>query len=235
MVVPAFQEAGVIGATVERLRSELSPVVGPAGLEVVVADDGSTDGTATEAAAAGADRVLRLTHRGKGSAVRAGMLAAAGDTVAFCDADLAYAPDQVLRVMEAVEAGADVAAGSRRHEDAVTLVRAGRLREVSGRAFSLLTDAAVLGSRHDTQCGLKAFSHAAAGSVFSRARIDGFAFDVEVFALVHRLGLRVVDVPVQLTNSRRSSVHVLRDATAMLRDVARVRWGLARGAYGTFR
>jgi glycosyltransferase involved in cell wall biosynthesis len=235
VVVPAYQEAGVIGATVGRLRAELSPPVGPGGLEVIVADDGSLDATAAEAESAGADRVLRLAHRGKGSAVRAGMLAAAGSTVAFCDADLAYAPDQVLRVLEAIEAGADVAAGSRRHDDAVALVRAGRLREVTGRAFSLLTDLAVVGSRHDTQCGLKAFSGEAARSVFGRARIDGFAFDVEVFALVHRLDLKVVDVPVQLTNSSRSSVRVLRDAAAMLRDVARVRWGLARGNYGTFR
>jgi dolichyl-phosphate beta-glucosyltransferase len=127
-----------------------------------------------------------------------------------------------------------VTAGSRRHVDAVTLVRTGRLREVTGRAFSALTDAALVGGRHDTQCGIKAFSQEAAGKIFARARIDGFAFDVEVFVLVHRLGLRLVDVPVQLSNSRRSSVHVVRDALAMLRDVARVRWGLARGAYGTF-
>jgi len=235
VVVPAYQEAGVIGATVARLRAELAAPVGGGGLELVVADDGSLDATATEAEAAGADRVLRLAHRGKGSAVRGGMLAATGSTVAFCDADLAYAPDQVLRVLEAIEAGADVAAGSRYHDDAVALVRAGRLREVTGRAFSMLTDLTVLGSRHDTQCGLKAFSHDAARAVFSRARIDGFAFDVEVFALVNRLDLKVVDVPVQLTNSTRSSVRVVRDAAVMLRDVGRVRWGLARGAYGTFR
>ena len=229
--MPAYQEAGVIGPTVERLRAELSPL---SILEVIVADDGSTDSTAPEATDAGADRVLKLAHRGKGSAVRAGMLAATGSTVAFCDADLAYGPDQVRRVMEAVESGADVAVGSRRHDDAVALVRAGRMREVTGRAFSALTDLAVVGSRHDTQCGLKAFTGEAARAIFSRARIDGFAFDVEVFALVNRLGLQVVDVPVQLTNSRRSSVHVVRDAALMLRDVARVRWGLARGTYGPF-
>lgn len=233
--MPAYQEGGVIGTTVSRLRSELSARIDPAGLEVIVADDGSTDATAAEAEGAGADRVLRLAHRGKGSAVRAGMLGASGETVVFCDADLAYAPDQVLRLWEAVEAGADVAAGSRRHEDAVTMVRTSRLREVSTRAFSLLIDAVVVGGRHDTQCGIKGFNHSAAQSIFSRARVDGFAFDVEVFALAHRLDLKVVDVPVQLTNSSRSSVRMLRDATVMLRDVARVRLALTRGAYGPFR
>lgn len=233
--MPAYQEGGVIGTTVGRLRSELSARIDPAGLEVIVADDGSTDATAAEAEGAGADRVLRLAHRGKGSAVRAGMLGASGEAVVFCDADLAYAPDQVLRLWEAVEAGADVAAGSRRHEDAVTMVRTSRLRELSTRAFSLLIDAVVVGGRHDTQCGIKGFNHSAAQSIFSRARVDGFAFDVEVFALAHRLDLKVVDVPVQLTNSSRSSVRMLRDATVMLRDVARVRLALTRGAYGPFR
>ncbi|HVA44096.1 MAG TPA: glycosyltransferase [Acidimicrobiales bacterium] len=235
VVVPAYQEAGVIGPTLERLRGGLAGVAGArsaaGGLELVVADDGSTDSTAEEAAAAGADRVLRLAHRGKGAAVRTGILAATGRTVAFCDADLAYAPDQVLKVTQAVESGFDVAVGSRRHVDAVTLVRAGRLREVSGRVFSILTDTVLVGSRHDTQCGIKAFSDTAARQIFSRARIDGFAFDVEIFVLVDRLGLSLTDVAVELTNSRRSSVRVVPHSLGMLRDVARVRWGLARGHY----
>ncbi len=231
VVVPAYQESGVIGPTLQRLRAELAGVEGAGGLELVVADDGSTDSTAEEAAGAGADRVLRLAHRGKGAAVRAGVRAAAGDTVVFCDADLAYAPDQVLKLTQAVESGFDVAVGSRRHVDAVTLVRTGRLREVTGRVFSLLTDTVLVGSRHDTQCGIKGFSNSAATQIFSRARIDGFAFDVEIFVLVDRLGLSLTDVAVELTNSRRSSVRVIPHSLAMLRDVGRVRWGLARGRY----
>ena len=231
VIVPAYQEEGVIGPTIERLRADLAGVEAAGGLELVVADDGSTDSTAEEAGAAGADRVLRLVHRGKGAAVRAGVLAASGQTVAFCDADLAYSPDQVLKLTEAVESGFDVAVGSRRHVDAVTLVRTGRLREVTGRVFSLLTDTVLVGSRHDTQCGIKAFSSPAAGQIFSRARIDGFAFDVEIFVLVDRLGLSLTDVPVELTNSRRSSVRIVPHSLGMLRDVGRVRWGLARGRY----
>jgi len=233
VVVPAYQEAGIIGPTLERLRADLADraTAGAGGLELVVADDGSTDSTAEEAAAAGADRVLRLAHRGKGAAVRTGILAATGRTVAFCDADLAYAPDQVRKLSEAVESGFDVAVGSRRHVDAVTLVRTGRLREVSGRVFSILTDTVLVGSRHDTQCGIKAFSDTAARQIFSRARIDGFAFDVEIFVLVDRLGLSLTDVPVELTNSRRSSVRIVPHSLGMLRDVGRVRWGLARGRY----
>jgi dolichyl-phosphate beta-glucosyltransferase len=226
VVVPAYQEAGVIGSTVARLREEL-----PAGTEIVVADDGSADGTAAEACASGADRVLRLPHRGKGAAVRAGMVAAAGSVVAFCDADLAYAPDQVLRLASAVEEGWDVAVGSRRHVDAVALVQARRLREVSGRVFTAVTGA-VVGGRYDTQCGIKAFRAEAARQIFARSRLDGFAFDVEVFVLARRLDLTLTEVPVELTNSRRSSVRVLSQALLMLRDLARIRWWQLRGGYG---
>lgn len=232
VVVPAYEEGQVIAGTVARLRAELAPVVGPGDLEVVVVDDGSRDATAARAAEAGADRVIRLfPHGGKGAAVRAGMLAAAGEVVAFCDADLTYGPDQVRRLMEKVEGGSDVAVGSRRHVDTVTLVRARRIREVTGRVFSAFTAAAVLGHRRDTQCGVKAFSGEAARAVFGRARLDGFAFDVEVFVIADRLGLSVVEVPVELINSGSSSVRVGRDTVLMLRDVMRVRWWARRGAY----
>lgn len=234
VIVPAYREAAVIGATVGRLRAELAEVAGAGGVELVVADDGSDDATAAEARAAGADQVLSLPrHRGKGAAVRAGMAVARGRSVVFCDADLAYAPDQVVRVLGGLEAGFDVAVGTRRHQEAVTLVRRRRARELSGRAFSALTDALVVGARHDTQCGIKGFTAAAGREVFGRARIDGFAFDVEIFVLVDRLGLSLTEVPVELTNSRRSSVRLGRHALHMLADVARVRWWLARGAYGT--
>lgn len=226
-------ETGTIGPTLSILRRGLAGVADEGGLELLVADDGSRDATASEAEAAGADRVIRLgLHQGKGSAVRAGILAAAGRTVAFCDADLAYAPDQILKLLAAVESGWDVATGSRRHVDAVTLVRAGRLREVTGRVFSALTQVVLVNERRDTQCGVKAFSAGAARQIFSLGRLRGFAFDVEVFVLAERLGLSLTEVPVELSNSRRSSVKVARHGLLMLRDVGRIRWWLARGGYG---
>lgn len=232
VVVPAFREEAVIAATVKDLRAGLEPVVDGRGLEVIVVDDGSDDRTATRATEAGADRVIRLfPHRGKGAAVRAGVEAAEGAVVAFCDADLSYGPGQVGRLLEKVEAGWDVAVGSRRHVDTVTLVRARRIREVTGRAFSALTAFSLLERRHDTQCGVKAFSAAAARRIFGLARIDGFAFDVEIFVIAGRAGLSLVEVPVELSNSGASSVRVGRDTVRMLRDVARVWWWARRGAY----
>ena len=232
VVVPAFEESAVIASTVDALRSGLEETARSGGIEVIVVDDGSVDQTAAWATIAGADRVIRLDqHRGKGAAVRAGVQAASGSVIAFCDADLAYPPEQLLRLLEKIDAGWDVAVGSRRHVDTVTLVRARRIREVSGRVFSAMTAAAVLGRAHDTQCGVKAFRAAAAHEIFSRARIDGFAFDVEVFAIAAAQALSVAEVPVELSNSGASSVRIGRDTIRMLRDLVRIRWWSRRGRY----
>jgi len=229
VVIPAFEEEGRIANAVERLRGELSV---PGGLEIIVVDDGSRDATAEVARRAGADQVLSLpANRGKGAAVRAGMLAAGGTALAFTDADLAYSPTQLLRLLHEIEAGFDVVIGSRRHVETTTLVRARRLREVSGRLFNLLSKVVVLPSYVDTQCGLKAFHADAARMLFSRSRVDGFAFDVELIYLTRRYGLSLREVPVELANPQTSTVRLLRDGPLMMRDLVRVRrWGRS-GAY----
>jgi glycosyltransferase involved in cell wall biosynthesis len=230
VVVPAYREAGRIGTTVEEVRAALADLGG--GLEVVVVDDGSDDATAEEARAAGADQVLvHPGNRGKGAAVRTGVLAAAGATIAFTDADLAYSPDQLAGLLAAVEAGTDVVVGSRRHEQTTTLVRARRLREVGGRAVNLVTRLLVLDRERDTQCGMKAFRADAARAVFERTTIDGFAFDIELFVIADRLGLEVGEVPVQVENSTRSTVNVVRDAGRLVADLLRIRRADRAGRY----
>ncbi len=229
VVVPAFKEGWRIAATVERLRRRLH-VEG--GVELLVVDDGSPDDTAHMARLAGADQVLAFPrNRGKGAAVRAGMLAAKGDVVAFTDADLAYAPEQLVRLAHEAEQGWDVVVGSRYHVDTKTLVRARRIRELSGRLFSVLTRLLVLAEIRDTQCGLKAFRADAARLLFSRSRLDGFAFDVELFHLSERYGLRVKEEPVELANSEVSTVHVAVDALRMVRDLLKIRRWSHAGAY----
>ena len=227
VVVPALREEGRIGETVAALRAALTPATAPAGVEIVVVDDGSGDGTSDEARQAGADQVITFdANRGKGAAVRAGVMAATGRTIAFTDADLAYAPDHILRLLEVVEAGADMVVGSRQHAHTTTLVRAGRLREVSGRVFSVVARVVVRVRHRDTQCGLKAFSASSARLLFDRARVDGFAFDVELFHLADRLGLDVREVPVELASSPTSTVRIGPDARTMVRDLFRIRrWG----------
>lgn len=230
VVVPAYREAGRIGATIGRLREALGGIDGE--VEIVVVDDGSADGTAEEAESARADVVLvQPANRGKGAAVRAGMLAASGRTVAFTDADLAYAPAQLLGLLAAVEGGSDVVVGSRRHDETTTLVRARRLRALGGRVINLLTKALVLGVDRDTQCGLKAFASDSARTIFERSRVDGFAFDVEVFVIADRNHLRVTEVPVTVENSPHSTVQVVRDAAQLIADLWRIRRWARAGVY----
>ena len=234
LVLPAFREVDRIGPTLERIRHELGPLVGDRReeLEVLVVDDGSDDGTAEAAEAAGADRVVRMERNsGKGAAVRAGVRAATGSTIAFTDADLAYGPAQVAELLVLVEAGYDMVVGSRRHTDTRTLVRAGRLREAGGRLVNLATHALLLGQYRDTQCGLKAFRADVARDLFNASTLDGFAFDVELFHLAERWRLSLAEVPVEVEHSERSTVRVVRDGARLITDLTRIRQRSRRGGY----
>lgn len=239
VVVPSFREES-IGRTVQRLRAELADVEregsaasgGGGGVEIVVVDDGSGDDTADLAAAAGADQVVRLpVNRGKGAAVRAGVLAARGGVIAFTDADLSYAPAHLLRLLAEVEGGWDVVVGNRHHPESTTLAPTSHLRVIGSRGINALTRLVLTGRYPDTQCGLKAFRADAARSIFGSARLDGFAFDVEVLHLVERAGWRITDVPVEVENSARSTVNVGRDAVRLARDLLRIRRWRRTGVY----
>jgi dolichyl-phosphate beta-glucosyltransferase len=232
VVVPAFDEADRIAEVVRLLHDHLADVAADGGLEVVVVDDGSTDATADAALAAGAEQVVvQPRNRGKGAAVRAGMLAARGRTVAFTDADLAYGPDQVRRVLAAVEDGWDVAIGDRRHPGSRTLVPPRLLRAWGSQAVNWLGYAVLLGNYRDTQCGLKGLRSDVARFVFTRTRVDGFAFDIEVLHLVERHQMSLVELPVDVAHSSRSTVRAASDAARLVVDLFRIRHWSAEGAY----
>jgi len=231
VVVPAYNEGGLIEATLAAIRAELDLALEPGSYEILVVDDGSTDDTAERAQAAGAN-VLRLAaNQGKGGAVRAGMLAADGRTVVFTDADLAYSPRLVLEVLDRVEQGWDVVVGSRRHDDTNTLVRARHLRELGGRVINVLTHLVLLGNFHDTQCGIKGFRGDIARAVFERTRINGFAFDVEIFLIAEQDQLSLTEIPVSVTNRAASSVRIVGDTAELLVDLFRIRRWAGEGRY----
>lgn len=230
LVVPAYNEAARIGRTVTELRDALGDL-SDGGLELLVVDDGSTDLTATRAEEAGAVVIRQGFNAGKGAAVRTGVAAATGRTIAYTDADLSYPPEQVRALLERVEAGAPFVAGSRKHVDAVTLIRGRRLREVSGRVFNLLSRLVVLGRYRDTQCGLKAFDAEVAKELFRCGLVNGFAFDVELFLLAERFGVPIVEVPVRVSHVTSSSVQMGRDSRRMIEDLARIRKRARAGVY----
>lgn len=231
VVIPAYGEGDRIAGTVRRVSEVVAAVAADGGAEVVVVDDGSADATAREAEAAGARVISHGNNRGKGAAVRSGVLAARGRTVAFIDADLAYPPEQVIDLLAAVESGWDVVVGSRHHVASVDVAGTSAVRSISGRLFNLLTALVLLGHYRDTQCGCKAFRSDVARTIFSHTRLDGFAFDVEVFHLVERYRLSLTEVPVTLVAAAGSTVRVGVDALAMVRDLLRLRRWSGQGAY----
>ena len=220
-VIPAYNEETLLGRTLAAVNDAARASGEP--FEIVVADDGSHDDTAGVGGAAGPEvRVLRLPHRGKGAAVRAGVLAASGDLLLVMDADLST-PIAELDLLEAALDRCDVAIGSRNVAGARVTVPQRLDRRVMGRAFNLLVRALLLPGLRDTQCGVKLFRREVAQAVFERCRSDGFAFDVEALWLARRLGYRVAEVAVEWRNSPDSRVRPLVDVPRMFWELVTIK------------
>ena len=226
IVVPAYNEQARIGLTlirtIEYLRARFPSH------ELIVVDDGSSDETCrvvTEVAA-GDERIRLLVqpqNRGKGAAVRRGMLEARGAHVLFMDADLATPIEELETLLLHAHDGYDVVIGSRGLAESDIRQRQPRMRELMGRVFNVIVRTALLGGIHDTQCGFKLFSRAAARDLFGRQTIDGFAFDVEVLLLAKQRGLRVREVPVVWYHAPNSKVSPVADSARMFGDLVRLR------------
>jgi dolichyl-phosphate beta-glucosyltransferase len=232
VVVPAYNEARRLPPTLARLRTFLDARGGE--YEIVVVDDGSRDGTAEAARAAGGAVtrvVVSPNNRGKGHAVRLGMLAARGARRLMCDADLSTPIEQLPALEAPLDQGFDVAIGSRAVAGAQVEVRQTGFRENAGRVFNLLVRVLALPDVRDTQCGFKLFSAAAAERVFGVARLDGFAFDVEALFLTRRLGFSLAEVAVVWRNDPASRVSFTKGARAFI-EIAGVRWNALLGRYG---
>jgi hypothetical protein len=230
IIVPAFNEARRLPAGMARFRAAVADgAIDLTRTEVVLIDDGSTDGTADVArdllAGVPHHRVVTLpANQGKGAAVRTGVALARGMYTAHMDADMAIDPRAVPLLREALRTS-DVAIGSRALVDSM-VDGTYAVRAVMGRLFNrLVTTGTGLGLQ-DTQCGFKAFHTPAARLLFHLVRIDRFAFDVEILARARRLGLRTTEVPVQWKNVPGSTIHPLHDSVTMLADVFRSRLGL---------
>jgi dolichyl-phosphate beta-glucosyltransferase len=229
VVVPALDEEDRLPRTLERIASHLARR-GEA-CEVIVVDDGSRDRTAARAQAAGATVLRNETNRGKGFAVRRGMLAARGARRLMTDADLSTPIEEVDRLCARMDEGDDVVVGSRAVPGSRIEVRQPWYRENSGRLFNLFVRAVAVPGVRDTQCGFKLFSAAAARDVFSAARLDGFSFDVEALFLARKKGYRIAEVPVRWRNDAASRVSLVRGFLAFP-DLLRIRANDWRGRYG---
>ena len=234
IVFPAYDEA----ARLEPTLREAAAFVRERGLatELIVVDDGSRDRTGALVLRLADEieglRLIRLAaNRGKGHAVRTGVVNAVGARILFADADGATPMAELRRLAAALDAGADVAIGSRERPSAETRVRARLHRRAIGRAFHLLVRALTVRGFADTQCGFKLFTARAAHDLFSRMRMDGFSFDVELLLMARLRGYRVAEVPVNWTHVPGSRVNLVLDSARMAADLFAIRAHALRGDY----
>ena len=223
LVIPAYNESAIIPDTIRAVSARLAGLTGS--YEVLIVDDGSTDGMAELVRNCG-DPHVRLEsyspNHGKGRAVRVGMLAAQGDVILCTDADLAYGVDVFAVMLERFSGGnADLVIGSRRiGPDGYQSYPP--LRLLASKCFNLLVRL-LSGLTYDTQCGIKGYRREAARSIFSKCTIDGFSFDFEALMRADKLGLKVEQIPVSVINFRESKVNIIRDSFRMFRDLFRIR------------
>jgi len=224
IVIPAFEEERRLGASLDRICGYLESRGVAA--EVIVVDDGSLDSTAQVAAsfAARGVRLVRLPeNRGKGAAVRAGLLETSARRVLISDADLST-PIEELASLEVAAVDAELAIGSRSVATSRVEVPQAILRELAGKAFNRLVRLGGVRGLADTQCGFKLLDGEVARELARDLVVDRFAWDVELIWLARRRGYRVAEVGVVWRNDPASKVHFLRDSARMAIDLIRLRW-----------
>ena len=233
IVIPAYNEARRLGASLGAIRRFLDLQTYTA--EVVIIENASTDRTfevASEIAAADPRiRVLREPRRGKGAALRRGMLAAQGEYRFLCDADLSMPIEEVENFLPPILENVDVAIGSREAAGAVRYEEPGR-RHLMGRVFNTLVRGLLVPEIQDTQCGFKCFTAAAAEAVFAQVSRPGFGFDVEALVIARCFGYRIEEIPVHWYFDGDSRVRIVRDSLGTIVDVFVIGMKRLRGAYG---
>jgi dolichyl-phosphate beta-glucosyltransferase len=234
IVIPAFNEEARLGPTLRDYVAYCRR--GARRVELLVVDDGSLDRTnvvVNELASEYPEiRLIRLAeNHGKGHAVRSGVVNAQGRLVLFADADGATPLAEIGRLEAALAAGADVAIGSRALRDTAVKVNARLYRRLIGRTFHGLVEMLTVPGVKDTQCGFKLFRGPVAHDLFSRMRIRGFSFDVEVLMMAHHRGYRIAEVPVNWTHQPGSKVNLVTDSARMLWDLFVIRGRHLRGQY----
>jgi dolichyl-phosphate beta-glucosyltransferase len=228
VAIPCYNEAARIGETVRATLDWLAiECLDP---ELIVVNDGSTDATAKIVREALKDAKFQtqllenFPNRGKGAAVRTGLLAATKPIGLFFDADLSTPLNEIPKLIEPIANGdLDLAFGSRALDRKLIGIHQPWRREQAGRVFNLIVRIATGMPFWDTQCGFKAFRLDVCRPILEKAHTVGFAFDVELLFLAWRAGLRLGEVPVRWNHAEGSKVHVIRDSLAMLREVIALR------------
>lgn len=227
IVIAAYNEEHRIGGSLLKIRDYLDGK--DLNYEIIVVDDGSMDNTKQTAM----DHKQEVTHlkvisypinRGKGYALRQGVFASTGDTVLLTDADLSTPIEELSFMLPLISGGEyDVVIGSRALKPETIVKKQPWWRQGMGKIFNKIVRFLVLDDFRDTQCGFKVFSGKTAKSLFKNARIDRFAYDVEILAMAKKKGCKIMEVPVKWINSPASKVHPIFDSLQMLYDLIKIR------------
>lgn len=232
VVVPAYNEAQRIASTLAALTAFLRAQ--PWDWEIRVVDDGSADATCEvvdrESRGQAGIVLQREPHRGKGGAVKAGLLAATAEYRFICDADLSMPATELPRFLPPLLRDFDVAIGSREGHGARRIGEP-LVRHLAGRVFNRLVQQLSVPGIEDTQCGFKMFTAAAVDAIFPLVRVDGWSFDIEVLYIARVRGLRIVEVPIEWHYRRESQLHLLRDGARMFGELLAIRARGRRGEY----
>jgi dolichyl-phosphate beta-glucosyltransferase len=234
IVIPAYNEGQRLAPTLERVLAYVRQQGWEA--EVIVVNDGSSDNTAEIVREFGAKNPrLRLVenpgNRGKGYAVRNGMLNAHGEIIVFSDADLSSPIEEMPKLLQALAAGADIAIGSRWLRPELQLHRQSLHRQLFGRIFNGL-NRLILGLQFkDTQCGFKAFTRKAAQTILPLQQIERWGFDPEILFLARKFGFRVDEIAVRWAHVGGTRINPLMDGARMFQEMVRIRWNDMTGKY----
>jgi len=237
IIIPAYNEESRLARTLTRIRDYFaSKNISPNQVEILIVDDGSRDNTARVAEEWAREMPsVRLIsngdNRGKGFSVRHGMLEACGRIALFTDADLSSPIEECEKLLAAIDAGNDVAIGSRALDRSLITMHQSQLRELAGMIFNGFVRIAMGLPFRDTQCGFKAFVRESSRIVFEQQRIERFGFDPEILFLAKRHGLRTAEVAVRWAHDPATKVHMLRDSLMMFFDLIIIRWNWLLGRY----
>ncbi len=231
IIIPAYNEELRLTPTLTTLQEYLAKQDYEG--KIIVVDDGSTDGTAALVTDSFPEVILisYAPNRGKGHAVKTGMLQADADYALFYDADAATPIDEVEKIWASIEHGAEVVIGSRSLPDSQVEIHQPWYRECMGRIYNLILRCFGLTTLIDTQCGFKCFSRKAREIIFPRQTIDGFSFDIELLHIAHCHDLKVGEVPVRWLNDADSKVNPIIDSSKMFIEICAIRIKSLRGAY----
>lgn len=231
LVIPAYNEVPRITTSLQQIHAYLSQQTYD--WEVILVDDGSNDGTG-EYVRQSFPWVCVMDHqpnRGKGHAVKRGMLAATGQFRVYYDADASTPIDELEKLWPVFADGVDIIIGSRSLPESDVQLRQNIIREAMGRTFNLFVKTILGQSYIDTQCGFKGFTARSTQITFPRQTMDRFAFDAELLHIAGIHGLRVKEIPVRWINSPQSRVRILSDSMNMLIDLMRIRLNDLSGRY----